>query len=78
MVGREILAILKTNESGKISKTVEATLTKIGFHAFHNNLYLHEFFEPILFFDPHGLSMVGREILAILKTNEKVAKSPKL
>ena len=26
--------------------------TKIGFHAFHVNLYLHEFFEPILFFDP--------------------------
>ena len=26
--------------------------TKIGFNAFHKNLYLHEFFEPILFFDP--------------------------
>ena len=32
----------------------EVTPTKIGFHAFHVNLYLHEFFEPILFFDPHG------------------------
>ena len=28
--------------------------TKIGLHAFHANPYLHEFFEPILFFDPHG------------------------
>ena len=26
--------------------------TKFGFHAFHINLYLHEFFEPILFSDP--------------------------
>ena len=40
---------------GKISKTEEATHTKIGLHAFHVNLYLHEFFEHILFFDPHGL-----------------------
>ena len=31
--------------------------TKIGLHAFHIDLYMHEFFEliPILFFDPHGL-----------------------
>ena len=29
--------------------------TKTGLHAFHVNLYLHEFFEPILFSDPHGL-----------------------
>ena len=28
--------------------------TKNGFHAFHINLYMHEFFEPILFFNPHG------------------------
>ena len=34
------------------SDTGEATPTKIGFHAFHVNLYLHKFFEPILFFDP--------------------------
>ena len=39
----------------KISETREVTPTKIGLHAFHINLYLHEFFEPILFFDPHGL-----------------------
>ena len=25
--------------------------TKIGLHAFHVTLYLHEFFEPILFFE---------------------------
>ena len=29
--------------------------TKIDLHAFHNHFYLHKFFEPILFFDPHGL-----------------------
>ena len=29
--------------------------TKIGLHVFHITLYLHELFEPILFFDPHGL-----------------------
>ena len=33
----------------------EATPIKIGLHAFHVDLYLHECFEPILFFDPHGL-----------------------
>ena len=39
----------------QISEMGEATPTKFGLHAFHNNLYLHEFFEPILFFDSHGL-----------------------
>ena len=39
----------------KISKTEKAMPTKIELHAFHVNLYLHEFFEQILFFDPHGL-----------------------
>ena len=38
-----------------MSKTRLATPTKIGLHAFHANLYMHEFFEAILFFDPHGL-----------------------
>ena len=38
-----------------ISKTGEATPTKLGVHAFHFNLYLHEFFEPILIFDLHGI-----------------------
>ena len=36
---------------GKISETRDATPTKIGLHVFHVNPYLHEFFEPILFFD---------------------------
>ena len=39
----------------KIPETLEATPTKFGLHAFHINLYMHEFFEAILFFDPHGL-----------------------
>ena len=46
---------LEANKRSHNSKTGEVTPTKIGFHAFHVNLYLHEFFEPILFFDPHGL-----------------------
>ena len=33
--------------------------TKIGLHAFQANLYLHENFEPILFFDHHGLYSHG-------------------
>ena len=36
-------------ESSKISETEEAMLTKIGVHACDINLYLHEFFGPILF-----------------------------
>ena len=28
--------------------------TKIGLHAFQKYIYLHEYFEPILFFNPHG------------------------
>ena len=56
MVRREILAVLKANEKGKkISETGEVTPTKIDLHAFWVNLYLHEFFEPIFIFDPHGL-----------------------
>ena len=39
----------------KIPETGEATPTKIGLHAFHVNLYMHEFIEAILFFDAHGL-----------------------
>ena len=42
-------------KGGKISETGETMPTKIGLHAFHINLYLHDFFEPILFFEPHGL-----------------------
>ena len=44
MVGKGNLAVF---ESSSISKTEEATPTKIGVHACHMSLYLHEFFEPI-------------------------------
>ena len=52
---------------------------KIGLHAFHINLYLHEFFELILFFDPHRLqSMVQKGNLAIFLRPAKGEKSLKL
>ena len=35
-------------EGSGISETAEVTPTKIGVHVFDINLYLHEFFEPIL------------------------------
>ena len=35
-------------ESSNISKTGDAPPTKISVYAFDVNLYLHEFFEPIL------------------------------
>ena len=47
---------LKQAKRSHNSETEEVTPTKIGLHAFQVNLYLHEFFEPILFFDPHGYS----------------------
>ena len=46
MIRKGNLAIFK---SSNISKTGEATPTKIGVYAFDFNLYLHKFFEPILF-----------------------------
>ena len=46
---------LKARKRNRNSETGEAMPTKIGFHAFHINLYLHEIFEPILFFYPCGL-----------------------
>ena len=47
---------LWTMDHGKLDQNQKiGPWTKIGLHAFHVNLYLHEFFEPILFFDPHGL-----------------------
>ena len=49
------VAILKEKKRSNISKTGKVMTTKIGLHAFHVDLYLHEFFEPILFFEPHGL-----------------------
>ena len=33
--------------------------TKIDLQAFHVNLYLHEYFEPILFFDPPWTIVYG-------------------
>ena len=45
MVGKGNLAVF---ESSGISETEETTPTKIGVHAYYNNSYLHEFFEPIL------------------------------
>ena len=44
MVGKGNLAIF---ESSSISKTRDATPTKIGVYACYINTYLHEFFEPI-------------------------------
>ena len=35
-------------EANIISETGEVPPTRIGVHAFDINLYLHEFFEPIL------------------------------
>ena len=35
-------------EGSNISETGKVTPTKIDVHAFDINLYLHEFFEPIL------------------------------
>ena len=45
MVRKGNLAVF---ESSGISETGEVTPTKIGVHVFYINLYLHEFFEPIL------------------------------
>ena len=59
----------------KISETGRVTPTKIGLHAFHVNLYLHEFFEPILFFDPMDYSpWFKREIWPNLKSS-KISKT---
>ena len=52
MVQKGILAVF---EGSGISETEEAMPTKIVVHACYINLHLHESFEPILFFDPHGL-----------------------
>ena len=47
-------------KGGKIYKTKEATHTKTGLHAIRINLYLHDFFEPILFFTPMDNSLNGK------------------
>ena len=45
MVGKGKLAVFG---SSNISETGGVTPTKIGAHAYLINLYMHEFFEPIL------------------------------
>ena len=44
MVGKGNLTVF---EGSNISETKEVMPTKIGVHACHMNIYLHEFFEPI-------------------------------
>ena len=71
MVWKEIWN--KTKKSN-ISKTGEATSTKIGLHAFHVNLYMHEFLRQFYFLTPMDYSPWSeREIWMFLK----VAISPK-
>ena len=45
MVRKGNLAVF---DSSSISETEKVTPTKIGVHVCYINLYLHEFFEPIL------------------------------
>ena len=55
MVRREILAIFEGKQNGAESpKPKGPHPPKIALHAFHIHLYLLEFFELILFIDPHG------------------------
>ena len=66
---REIWPFLKRDS---ISETGETTPTKIGFHAFHMDLYLHEFFGLILFFDPMDYSLWSeRENLLFLRRTKR-------
>ena len=56
MVRRKIFDRFEGKQKGaQIFETGEATPTKIGLHVFHINLYLHEYFEPILFLTPWTL-----------------------
>ena len=50
--------------------------TKIGLHAFHINLYLHEFFEPILFFDPDGVYGLKMKFQLNLKSSKISENGP--
>ena len=53
--------------------------TKIGLHAFQITLYLHEFFESDLFFDPPWTIVHGRKgKIGFFESKQKGAKSPKL
>ena len=51
----EIWPFLKAS---KISETGEAMLIKLSVHAFHINLYLSQFIEPILFFYSVGVQII--------------------
>ena len=55
MVGKGNLAFLKAS---KISETGEAMPIKLSVHAFHINLYLYEFIEPILIFNNVGIQII--------------------
>ena len=68
MARGENLVVLKAKN---FSKTGDIMPTKIGLHAFWVNFYLHEFFEPILFFDFHGLPWSEGKIWPFLKANKK-------
>ena len=63
--------IWPNSKRNKISETRKATPTKIGFHAFHINLYLPEIFDLILFFDPHYSLWSEGKIWPFLKTDKK-------
>ena len=54
MVQKGNLAVLEGMQAkrSKISETGEAMPTKIGFHAFYVNLYLHEFLSRFYFLTP--------------------------
>ena len=68
MVGKGNLAV---SEGSNVSETEEVMPTKIGVHACHMNIYLHEFCELIpidKFFDDHGYSPWSeREIWPFLR-----------
>ena len=52
----KILLFWRQTKSDRISETIKAMPTyKFVFHAVYITLYLLNFFEPILFFEPHGL-----------------------
>ena len=61
---RKIWQFWMKMKRSKMSKSEEAMLTKLDAHEYLLNLYLHEFFEPILFFDPidYNISLSKREI----------------
>ena len=69
---------LKADKRGKISETEVTKPTKFGLHAFHIDLYLHEFFELILFFDPHGIAHGPKGNFGCFEGKLKGAITPKV